>query len=154
MPGAGSRLAYSWLKYSSSSGGRATRMRGVDAACSLERPGYQAGRTRLTQQLREALRFGLDRVSSKRRQPVIPPAAVVLFSAGASLNLADQPVGEQLLERRIESSRLQRHRTSSAVGDFLHDAVAMPIGVRKGHQDMENGWRQRQEVRQGAFLHS
>ena len=77
-----------------------------------------------------------------RRQPVIPPPLVILLGVPPLVQLDDEPLLEQPLDRRVQRSGVQLRPAACPLRDLLHDAVAMAVSVGKSDQDMESGRRE------------
>jgi len=81
----------------------------------------------------------LGRVLSRRGEAVVPPALVVFLRIPPLVELDDQALFQQPLDRRLQSARIELRPAARSLCDLLHDAVAVAVGVGQGDQDVEGG---------------
>ena len=90
-----------------------------------------------TDQVFQSLAFGSEDTAAEPREPVIPPADVILLGRWAVTRLFDEVCVHEPLECAVKRRWPQPDLAIRAVENFLHDPVAMLILIRKRQEDME-----------------
>lgn len=88
-------------------------------------------------------RFFHGGAATGTRNAVVAPANVVLFGVGALIKFFNETRFEQALDGAVERARAELHFPGGAVGDFLHDAIAVALAISESDEDVEAVGRQR-----------
>src|SRR5579859_1646703 len=105
--------------------------------------------TRHPQRLFKSLRLGENDLLTEARQPVVAAALVVQRGIGPFICFDDQSIEQHLFDGTIERSWPDTHPSPRVRCNLLHDTVAMPLAIRQGEQDVENG---RREWKHGLWI--
>ena len=95
-------------------------------------------------------RFGRRAAEAEAGERVIPAPLVGARRVGALAELLDQAVLEHAADGAVERAGAEFQRAVGAIGDVLHDRVAVAIAIDESEQNVKGGRLQRQEC--GGFL--
>ena len=85
--------------------------------------------------------------AAERRDAVVPAPLVVFGGGRPPTAFLDGPLRQHSLDGAVERPRSELDQAPGALGDLLHDGIAVALGIEQREQDVELGGRQGKQSR-------